>query len=272
MNSSYNSSMSSNSSIGDTTINLKSKLMSIIRKSNTIFVGEYLERRLVKNHPSAIYKDIVVVDKDEEIVGILKQLYDVVHKELNGDKSLGITRTIIDDEVQDYKLWVDLESITFGKYWFRIKSVKIYDNTVQLQLKSLKSFHNSSRRSTIQEDYQEFDINQILTYHNLVEATKFIAVVLMSLITLLANFLYYFADFSIKITHELSNLVKALTPILFGLYDFLTRCVGGLYWLIFMLFSGTTVAPPPRQPIALMPSVRRSRGGYDSRNVYERYK
>lgn len=62
MNSSYNSSMSSNSSIGDTTINLKSKLMSIIRKSNTIFVGEYLERRLVKNHPSAIYKYVIYIN------------------------------------------------------------------------------------------------------------------------------------------------------------------------------------------------------------------
>ncbi|KAH0541099.1 hypothetical protein KQX54_021040 [Cotesia glomerata] len=268
--SSLNSSVGSNtSSISDSTINLKSKLTSIIKKLNTIFVGEYLERRLVKNHPSPVYKDIVVVDKDEEIVKILKQIYNVVREELNGEKSLGITRTIIDDEVQDYKLWVDLDPTPLGKYWFQIKSVKIYDNTVQFNLKRLKSFHNTSRRSTIPEEYPEFDINEILTYHNFVEASKFLAVVLMSLITLLANFLWYFADFSIKITHELSNLVRALTPILFGLYEFLSRCVGGLYWLIFMLCRGTSVAPP-RQPIALMPNVRRS--GYDTRNTYGRYR
>ncbi|XP_074105673.1 uncharacterized protein LOC141531647 [Cotesia typhae] len=268
--SSLNSSVgSSTSSICDATINLKSKLTSIIKKSNTIFVGEYLERRLVKNHPSSVYKDIVVVEKDEEIVKILKQIYNVVREELNGEKSLGITRTIIDDEVQDYKLWVDLDPTPLGKYWFQIKSVKIYDNTVQFNLKRLKSFHNPSRRSTTPEEYPEFDINEILTYHNFVEASKFLAVVSMSLITLLANFLWYSADFSIKITHELSNLVRALTPILFGLYEFLSRCVGGLYWLIFMLCRGTSVAPP-RQPIALMPNVRRS--GYDRRNTYGRYR
>ncbi|XP_034949014.1 uncharacterized protein [Chelonus insularis] len=260
MDSSLNTSQINNlSRTSNTSPSLKTQLMSLIRKSNKIFVGEYLERRLVRKHPYTSYKDIIVIDKNENLIKSLKEIHRYIYHQFEGQKSLGITRTIVDDEIQDYKLWVDLtDQIPLGKHWFQIRSIKVEDNTVQLQLKHLRPFENPSRIFNTSDNHSPFDINEILTYHNLIETLKFCAVVLMSLITLAGNFLWYFADYSIKITRELSNLIRELTPIFFGFYDFASKCVASLLWLIYILFRGDSIksstapAPSPR-PLAIMP-------------------
>lgn len=90
----------------------------------------------------------------------------------------------------------------------------------------------------------------MLTYENACGALKFFAVFVMSLLTVICNALWYLGDYSIKLTHELAILVRALTPLAFGVIDFFTKCVGGLYWLLFMLWRGDYVpAYPIKTPI-----------------------
>lgn len=91
----------------------------------------------------------------------------------------------------------------------------------------------------------------------------------MSIITIAGNILWYCGDYSLKFTHELTKLIQVMTPIIFGILDFMSKCVGGFYWLIYMLWRGNS-DPTPKysypainpSPLAIMPAPSPSRRIY----------
>ncbi|KAK3922879.1 Trigger factor [Frankliniella fusca] len=54
----------------------------------------------------------------------------------------------------------------------------------------------------------------------------------------------YVGDFSIKLIHEVSFLIRSLTPIFLAIIELVGKIIGGLYLLIAMIFRGP---PPPQQ-------------------------
>ncbi|XP_063995587.1 uncharacterized protein LOC135172953 isoform X2 [Diachasmimorpha longicaudata] len=245
-----------NSSIGSSTggedlHGTMSTLASMIKQSKRVFVGNYTERRYVQSVPA--YRDIVSIDPEEsEVVKCLADIQKVVREEFK-EKWLGITCNMTDNIVVNYNLWVELDQVPLGKHWFQIRSLKMNQNTIQLQLRYLRPYEGKERDSFFNESvqYPPFNIKEIFTYHNLCEVARFSAVLLMSIITVAGNVLWYISEYSLRLTRELSNLIRVLTPIIFGLYEFMSKCVGGFIWLIFMLFGGHS-APRNPPPMAIM--------------------
>lgn len=137
---------------------------------------------------------------------------------------------------------------------FDIKEVKVHTTPCWL---SILSFYTSIITGFF---------FQIFTYQNMCEAIKFTAIVLMALFTFAVEILRYLGEYSIKLSHVFVSLVHVSTPICLGMFEFLTRCVGGFYWLIYVLFRGTPNTPPV--PAALMQGNRRS-VQYDQNNRYK---
>lgn len=84
----------------------------------------------------------------------------------------------------------------------------------------------------------------------------------MSIFAVSGQLLWYLSDYSLKITRELSNLIRALTPVIFGFYELLAKCIGGIYWLIYMMFQGNSRGPIAPPPMAIMPNNNRQPFGY----------
>lgn len=146
--------------------------------------------------------------------------------------------------VQEYCLWVNLEQVPVGRHWFQISSIKFKDDEVLLKLKHLKLIQINVNKSFQEPDFSVINLNEIMKYSNICEMIKFSFVVFMMLATFLVNALWYLGNYSLIMIHELSYVIQALTPIFLGTLEFFTKCVGGLYWLIYMLWRGN-FSPPP---------------------------
>lgn len=95
------------------------------------------------------------------------------------------------------------------------------------------------------------------------EAVKFSAIVIMALFTFAVEALRYLGEYSIKLSHVLVSLVHVSTPIWLGVFEFLAKCVGGFYWLIYVIFRGGPNTPAV--PSALMSNQRHSQYGQGPR-------
>ncbi|XP_043283203.1 uncharacterized protein [Venturia canescens] len=224
-------------------------LSKAIKQSKIIFIGTYLERRYVKSLRA--YRDIVVVDNNEqELFKCLEEIQKITQQQYRTNKWLGITCDVKDSVIQNYNLWVELEGIPLGRHWFQLKSIKIKDHSIQPQLRYLRVANPSNeRRSLTIDDYPEIDYRALLSYENAWGAVKFLAVFVISFLALACNAIWYLGDYSIKLTHELSGMIRACTPVLFGIMDFFSKCVGGFYWLIYMLWRGNSVPPYDMRPL-----------------------
>lgn len=71
-----------------------------------------------------------------------------------------------DDIVVNYNLWVEIDKVPFGKHWFQIRSLKMNQNTIQLQLKYLRAYEGRERESFFNEstEFPPFDVKQV-NYH-----------------------------------------------------------------------------------------------------------
>lgn len=74
----------------------------------------------------------------------------------------------------------------------------------------------------------------------------------MTIFTFLIEALKLIGEYSIKFSHILVSFVEVSTPIFLGIIEFLTKCVGGFYWLIYVLIRQPSNAPTV--PRALLPS------------------
>ncbi|KAK0168835.1 hypothetical protein PV327_002602 [Microctonus hyperodae] len=230
------------------------KLIIKVRNMKQNFIGDYIGRELVKHECFPQYKDIIIVDKDEEIIPTLDEIYDILHPQL-ATTWLGITRSTIDDEVQSYKLWVNLNGTPIGKHQFQLRAIKANESGIELKLKVMDELGYSSLNSVWDDNsHSSFEFKDMSTYHNICEITKFSGVLIMSIITIAGNILWYCGDYSLKFTHELTKLIQVMTPIIFGILDFMSKCVGGFYWLIYMLWRGNSDRTPKYSYPAINPS------------------
>ena len=106
-----------------------------------------------------------------------------------------------------------------------------------------------------------------LTIRNLGQLGKLLMVLVFALLTGLVAGLKQASNFSLKLLHELANLVDRSTPFALGALDMLTKMVGGAYLLLAMIWRDAVkkqpVGPPPpgRPQLSLAASGPRGGGG-----------
>ncbi|XP_034253047.1 uncharacterized protein LOC117652328 isoform X2 [Thrips palmi] len=83
--------------------------------------------------------------------------------------------------------------------------------------------------------------------HNWKEIFLFLSTAIVGIVIGLAKCVEYAGNFSLKLLHEFSFLMRTLTPIVLGVIELVGKLVGGLYLLIAMLFRGNGPPPPPQQ-------------------------
>lgn len=226
--------------------------------SQKIFVGEYVSRRYVESLQD--YRDIVICrDSEKEVTRFVQQIQKQIIAEYGDKKWIGITGNTETDDLSGYAFWCTLEKLPFGKHWFQIRSLKIKDKEVFLQLKYLRPFQSDEQKKINVEEFITPNLKEICTFENLCEASKFSMVLILTITTCLIKGGAFLLDFLVKIVHELSFLVQSLTPIVIALINTVAKCIGGFYWLLFMLWKGEPQRPAPiyENRLALMsPSMR----------------
>jgi hypothetical protein len=90
------------------------------------------------------------------------------------------------------------------------------------------------------------NLASVVTVHNVKEVIVFTSVLIVTCVTGMFHLVRYVGDYSIKFMREFSVVIEASTPIFLGIIDFFSKCVGGLYLLIAMLWKDSKVQPPPR--------------------------
>lgn len=76
----------------------------------------------------------------------------------------------------------------------------------------------------------------------------------MVLFSFTVEALRYLGEYSIKLGYVIIHFMRVSTPVWLGFIDFLSKCVGGFYWLIYVMFRGTP--NDPVVPKALMASQK----------------
>jgi hypothetical protein len=90
------------------------------------------------------------------------------------------------------------------------------------------------------------NLASVLTVHNVKEVMIFISVFIVTCITGSFHLVRYVGDYSIKFMREFSVFIEASTPIFLSVIDFFSKCVGGFYIMIVMLWRASKNEPPPR--------------------------
>ncbi|XP_051169453.1 uncharacterized protein LOC127286875 [Leptopilina boulardi] len=220
--------------------------------SQKIFIGEYVARRYVEHLQE--YRDIVICrDSETEVTRFVQQIQKQIIAEYGDKKWLGITKNTETPDLSGYAFWCTLEKLPFGKHWFQVRSLKIKDKEVFLQLKYLRPFQSDEQKKDIVEDFITPNFKEICTFENLCEASKFSMVLFLTITTCLLKGGAFLLDFLVKVIHELSFLVQSFTPIALALINTIAKCIGGFYWLIYMLWKGeSSPVPINRNQLALM--------------------
>lgn len=104
-----------------------------------------------------------------------------------------------------------------------------------------------------------------LNVRNLGQLGKLVMVLVFALLTGLIAGLKQLSNFSLKLLHELANLVDRSTPFALGALDMLTKMVGGAYLLLAMIWRDALkkqpVGPPqPGKPQASLAAPGRGPG------------
>lgn len=236
-----------------------------------LFIGNFQEKRYVANLKE--YRDVIVVSAEEK--ELLVDL-DVVKKRLGNsfkEKWIGITTPKTIGAPAGYCMWVDLPEEVFGRYWYKIRSVSFRKNEILLKIKPVRAIslntsleeRNTTKTNQVssetddKEPTTKADINKrvkefisgVITWENVKETTKFLILLTGTVFVALIEGGKYFAEFSLKFTRELSNLIKALTPFAIACVRFMEKIVGGLYILVAMIFRDFR---KPQQAINVVPS------------------
>ncbi|XP_069695995.1 uncharacterized protein [Periplaneta americana] len=249
---------------------------------NRLFLGHYQERRFVE--PLGSYRDVVVLstpeyDLKKDLDVVRRRLKNF--KKFS-EKWIGITGPDFVGAPAGHALWVKLHNLPFGHYWFQIKQVKfVEDIEMIVRLKCVRAVDAGSVNETkmssekIRGSTQESDelvsssnddditwerlkkswkknteemgiaLSSILTVHNMKEVICFTSVFIVACVTGLFHSVRYIGDYSIRFMRESSIFIQASTPIFIAVIDFFSKCVGGLYLLIAMLWRGTPIQPRP---------------------------
>ncbi|XP_046669900.1 uncharacterized protein LOC124360373 [Homalodisca vitripennis] len=163
-------------------------------------------------------------------------------------------------------LWINLENIAFGNYWFLIENVVWNGREIIIKVKVIRKFEpdvKSSTHNNTSVDWTEIknDITNMLretiTWSNIKESSKFICALLMATVTALLYGIQYLGDYSIRFFREFNNLIKVSTPIFIALIELVSKTIGGFYILIAMLWRGHGQGLPPQMNLmAKQPAIK----------------
>lgn len=237
-----------------------------------IFIGRFQEKRYVSHLKD--YRDVIVVNPDEKDLHIDLR---VIKKRLSNtckDKWIGITTPDTIGAPVGFCLWVELPEEVFGQYFYKVRSVRFRNNEVLLKIKPLRALvantsmtknnttsetHSSKLeifkqrlKHLILEDVSTFIYNTV-TFNNIKETTKFLVLLLGTLLVGVIEGMKYLAEFSLKLLHELSFLMKTLTPFAIACVDMFGKVVGGFYILLAMIWRDST---KPRTHVNVISSQR----------------
>lgn len=238
-----------------------------------LFIGTFQEKRLVAD--LAAYRDVVIVSKEEHF---LTRDLESVKKRLQkcNTRWVGITTPDTIGAPAGHALWVELTEEVFGTYWYKIQSVKFRRNEILLKLKTIRPVTIESTEATAaatvkdvgsqncRESFSQFfdpsgvkDVVSHLfgeiTARDVKNGITFVFVLLMTLFGGGVNFLCHASDYLLKLMHEMSKMITALTPIFIALIEAVTKIVGGFYLLIAMMWKSSREPSrimPPRQAIS----------------------
>ncbi|XP_061714535.1 uncharacterized protein LOC133523045 [Cydia pomonella] len=243
-----------------------------------IFLGRYLERRLINQRIG--YRDVVVVSPAE--VDLKRDLLEVQNSlRILCPKIqwIGIT----DTEPLGYNssgvcLWTEIDNQPFGPFWFQVRSLKFRDEEIIVTVKCLRhisdaflelepiltgEFGGTSKSKeksegkvekpieALSDTVQEIKANlkSALSITNVKEFFTFIFALVIAVFTGSTAFINFLGNFILALLRELSILVKNSTPMFLGFLDFLSKIVGGFYILVAMFFKPSN--PPPQNKRSL---------------------
>ena len=101
-----------------------------------------------------------------------------------------------------------------------------------------------------------------LNIRNLGQLGKLLMVLVFALLTGLVAGLKQASNFSLKLLHELANLVDRSTPFALGALDMLTKMVGGAYLLLAMIWRDAVKKQPVGPPPPGRPQLSLAASGY----------
>ncbi|XP_063362763.1 uncharacterized protein LOC134651589 [Cydia amplana] len=273
----FDSTASSQESHDHDDINVKQKNLAKGLLKSRIFLGRYLERRLINQ--SIGYRDVVVVSPAE--VDLKRDLLEVQNNlriVFPNIQWIGIT----DSEPLGYTsgvcLWTEIDNQPFGPFWFQVKSLKFRDEEIIVTVKCLRHISDaflelepiltggsggtskSKEKSegkvekpieALSDTVQEIKANlkSALSITNVKEFFTFIFALVIAVFTGSTAFINFLGNFILALLRELSILVKNSTPMFLGFLDFLSKIVGGFYILLAMFFKPSN--PPPQNKRSL---------------------
>lgn len=233
---------------------------------NQIFIATYQERRYVQGLND--YRDVVRIHNEE--TNLLKALKHVKKRmESYYQCWIGITEDDMIGAPVGTCIWVELpEQGKFGKYWFKIKSIKFKKNEIMVKVKILRDANTPDKdilkinsnpdefMANVKENLAEMVVmtkmslgtflTDILTIENTKSALVYVSAVLVTIFIGFVNLVQYLGEYFLKLCRELSLLVKSLTPILIAFIDMIGKTFGSLFYLIFLLFVGNKRKPQPQ--------------------------
>lgn len=225
---------------------------------NQIFMATYQERRYVQSLND--YRDVVRVHSDES--DLLKSLKHVKKRiESHYQCWIGITDDDMTGAPVGTCLWVELpQHGKFGRYWFKIKSIKFKRNEITVKVKVLRDADTPDRNvvnvttnsKEFIEQVQETIIDmliitktnliafhkEIFTIDNTRKALVYISALLVTLFIGAVHLLQYLGEYSLRLFREVSIFVKYATPIFLAIIDMVGKTFGSLFYLIYVLFRG----------------------------------
>lgn len=260
---------------------------------DVVFYGHYMEKNRVTLLES--YRDLIVVSNSEiEFKRKLDELIKIFHeKYTNKNIWLGVTNTCQSGSPAGHCIWTDLGSqIPFGQYWFQVRRITFRENEIYLKLKCLREYIKEDKIDGILKpepwDKTQYDPATIaknftelfeswkkswreflfwfcsvrLTFENFKSFIRFIFLLIISIFFGVVHGIEFMANFIILFLHHSSHFIRASTPFLLGVINCLSKCVGGFYILIAMMWREIFKPRDPRNAIVPRSTIDRRYSGY----------
>jgi hypothetical protein len=238
-----------------------------------IFLGHYQERRHVDS--ISAYRDLIVLPESEN--DIIKDFEIVTKRVAQFYKSsidwIGITgKHMIGTPAGGLCIWTETEGLSFGHYWFEVKTLKFRENEVMVRLKMIRSVETDTNTTTRQSSNSTFpevsssDFIELIkswksgfvafcyeslatsvTRDNILAMLKFMCLLMVGLLHGSIEFVKFLGYFTIRFMHEFNRLIHVTTPLLLGALDILSKIVGGFYILIAMIWRDSKGPPKTQQ-------------------------
>lgn len=262
-----------------------------------LFIGNFQEKRLVANLKA--YRDVIVVSKNEH--DLLHDL-EVVRKRIASvykGRWVGITTPEIVGAPAAHCLWVELPEEVFGSYWYKIKTVRFREQEILLKVAIVrpvnkatadasnieninhKKVENDAKTEDNEYSFTDFKkslkdrgiyiqsatfavLKDVVTYQNTKDTIIFLSVLLMAIGASSVKLMHYVAEYSLRLLHEVSGLIRAVTPFFVACIDMVGKVIGACL----ILFFGSGKKTPPAYNVIENRNPQARMITYDPRDAY----